>query len=246
MTARLDAPRTRWRGLLGRRLDRVRPPAPVDHRRGRLAPADGHPSTSASTSRSTARSSTSASSARACDYPFRTRATPRCCSRCTSATGARSVERLRGPVRLRDPRRRRPVAVPRPARRAAAVHLPGRPTCSRSPPRSRRCSRRSRPAPSVDLASLDSYLSRRAVAAPHTLFENVRKLLPGPPPAGRARPGASSPSPTGPCPTGRPALGLRRRGRRPGVDRPRGRRPQRARRRRAGRARCSAAVSTAA
>ncbi len=46
-------------------------------------------------------------------------------------------------------------------------------------PRSRRCCRPCRPRPAVDLASLDSYLSRRAVAAPHTLFENVRKLLPG-------------------------------------------------------------------
>lgn len=31
----------------------------------------------------------------------------------------------------------------------------------------------------VDLASLDSYLGRRSVAAPFTLFEGVRKLLPG-------------------------------------------------------------------
>ena len=34
-------------------------------------------------------------------------------------------------------------------------------------------------APAVDLASLDSYLSRRAVDAPHTLFEHVKKLRPG-------------------------------------------------------------------
>ncbi|MGZ7013044.1 MAG: asparagine synthetase B family protein, partial [Acidimicrobiales bacterium] len=33
--------------------------------------------------------------------------------------------------------------------------------------------------PRVDEASLDSYLSRRAVAAPFTLFAGVRKLLPG-------------------------------------------------------------------
>ncbi len=34
-------------------------------------------------------------------------------------------------------------------------------------------------APEVDLASLDSYLSRRAVLAPHTLFRHIRKLEAG-------------------------------------------------------------------
>jgi len=34
-------------------------------------------------------------------------------------------------------------------------------------------------APEVDQASLESYLSRRAVSAPHTLFRGIRKLLPG-------------------------------------------------------------------
>ena len=33
--------------------------------------------------------------------------------------------------------------------------------------------------PQVDLASLDAYLSARSVAAPHTLFEGVRKVPPG-------------------------------------------------------------------
>ncbi len=55
--------------------------------------------------------------------------------------------------------------------------------------------------PKVDLASLDSYLSRRAVAAPFTLFEGIRKL-----PAGHrlrvGRDGAESPVPYWTIPSG--------------------------------------------
>ena len=119
-----------------------------------------------------------------------------------------------GPVRLRDlRRRRRPLAVPRPARRPAAVHLQRR-SCSPSPPRSRRCSRRCRRRPTVDLASLDSLpVAARPWPAPHTLFERRQKLLPGHRHAGRAGPGRSSPSPTGRCRRGAPRRRVRRRGR---------------------------------
>ncbi len=105
-------------------------------------------------------------------------ATPRCSSRSYQREGERSVERLRGQFAyaihdgddlwlFRDRLGVLPLFTYQDDDMFAFASelkalLPALPS-----------------APSVDLASLDSYLSRRAVAAPHTLFENVRKLLPG-------------------------------------------------------------------
>ena len=235
MTARLDPSWARRRGLLDRRPDRLRPPSAVDHRRGRLTPADGDGRRPHARHLQRRDLQLPPAPRGRPTTPSAPTATPRCCSRCFQREGARSVERLRGPVRLRDPRRRRPVAVPRPARRAAAVHLPATTTCSRSPPRSRRCCRRSRPrrrstwpasTPTCrgGRSPLRTPCSRTSASCcPATAMRVGR------------RPGRRRPSPTGPCRPG-PARSMSpRRGRRPGLHRSRGRGPQRPGRRRAGR-----------
>jgi len=113
-----------------------------------------------------------------CDYPFRTSGDTEVLLALYRREGFRSVERLRGQFAyaihdgedlwlFRDRLGVLPLFTYQDADMFAFASeikalLPALPT-----------------SPSVDLASLDSYLSRRAVAAPHTLFENVRKLLPG-------------------------------------------------------------------
>jgi asparagine synthase (glutamine-hydrolysing) len=113
-----------------------------------------------------------------CDYPFRTNGDTEVLLALYRREGARSVERLRGQFAyavhdgddlwlFRDRLGVLPLFTYADADMFAFASelkalLPALPT-----------------GPSVDLASLDSYLSRRAVAAPHTLFENVKKLLPG-------------------------------------------------------------------
>ena len=144
-------------------------------------PSRWPPPTSRCTSPSTARSSTSASCGDGCDYPFRTSGdTEVAARRCSSA---KAVDRSSG-CGASSPTRSTTatddlVAVPRPPRRPAAVSPTATPTCSRSPPSSRRCCRRCRrPRRSTWPASTPTS-SRRAVPAPHTLFEDVKKLLPG-------------------------------------------------------------------
>jgi len=113
-----------------------------------------------------------------CDYPFHTSGDTEVLLALYRREGFRSVERLRGQFAyaihdgedlwlFRDRLGVLPLFTYQDADMFAFASeikalLPALPT-----------------SPSVDLASLDSYLSRRAVAAPHTLFENVRKLLPG-------------------------------------------------------------------
>lgn len=113
-----------------------------------------------------------------CDYPFRTNGDTEVLLALFQREGPRSVERLRGQFAyaihegddlwlFRDRLGVLPLFTYSDGDMFAFASelkalLPALPT-----------------APAVDLASLDSYLSRRAVDAPHTLFEHVKKLMPG-------------------------------------------------------------------